>query len=96
MLPQHPHPAKIAGIANVGRRDNPGESHRFGLVKREPPMAVIKRRNGRSIEECQPMKFGERIRDVIFLTINPQIRYIGELLQIRRLLLFEPITPTSQ
>ena len=65
-------------------------------MKRQPPVAVIKRRDGRGIEECHAMKFGERIRDVIFLTINPQIRYIGGLLQIRRLLLFEPITPTSQ
>lgn len=33
-------------------------------------MAVIKCRDGRGIEECQAMKFGERIRDIIFLPIN--------------------------
>ena len=70
MFPQYPYPAKIAGIADVGRRDNPGKSHSFGSVKREPPMTVIIRRDGSGIEECQAMKFGECIRDVIVLSIN--------------------------
>jgi hypothetical protein len=39
-------------------------------MKREPPMTVIERRDGSSVEKCQAMKVGERIRDVIVLPIN--------------------------
>lgn len=33
-------------------------------------MAVVKRRDGSGVEECQAMKFGQRVSDVIILSIN--------------------------
>jgi hypothetical protein len=71
MLPQHSYPAEIAGIADVSRRDDAGETDRPRLMKRKPPVPVIKFRNGCGIEECQPMKLNECISGGIVLSINP-------------------------
>jgi hypothetical protein len=40
-------------------------------------MPVIELRNGSAIEERQPMKFNERIRDVIVLPSKPETCMVG-------------------
>ncbi len=54
----------------MGRRDHTGEGHPLGTMMRKPPMTPVKFRDGGAVEECELMKFGERIRDVIFLPVD--------------------------
>jgi len=61
---------EISGIPRACRRNDPGEGDRQPLVKGEPPMPPIERRNGRAIEECQTMKVGKRVRDFVIMAVD--------------------------
>jgi len=70
MLPQHPNAAKISSILRTCRLNNAGKGDWQTVLKGEPPVPPIERRNGCCIEECQTMKVGKTFRDFFILSID--------------------------
>ena len=61
--------AEISGVASVRRGNDAGESDRRGLMKSEPPLAPVERRNGGAAQESQAMQFGEDVGDLVVASV---------------------------
>ncbi|HVQ73752.1 MAG TPA: hypothetical protein VMT08_40240, partial [Bradyrhizobium sp.] len=70
MLAHHANAAKIAGIEDVGGRNDTGEGDRLGSAKGKPPVPLIKFGNGGGVEERQLMKFRERVCNIVVISVN--------------------------
>lgn len=70
MLPQHANATKVARIEDMSGRHDAGEGYRFGSLESEPPVPLIEFRNRSSVEECELMKFCERVRDIVIIAVN--------------------------
>ena len=66
---QHTDPAEIPSVERACRRHQSGNDG-GGLVKGEPPMAVIKLRNGRAVKKCQAVKVGKGIGDIVVVCVD--------------------------
>ena len=62
--------AEISGVANMRRENDAGEGDRRCLVKSEPPVAPVERRNGGAAQESQAMQFGEDVGDLVVAPVH--------------------------
>src|SRR5579859_845976 len=69
MLAQHANPAEIAGAFGVRGWDQTSEGDRVAPVKHKPPISEIESGKGCAPKECETMKVGENIRNLVILPV---------------------------
>ena len=67
---QDTYPAEISRIDRSRRRDDAGKADRNRIVKGDPPVPLIELRNGSTVKECQLMKLGECVGNLVVMAVN--------------------------
>jgi hypothetical protein len=70
MLSHDADPAEIACVSRPRRGYQSCEGDRLIFTKCQPPMAPVEGRNGRALKESQPVEVGQRIDDLIVLSVD--------------------------